>query len=156
MLDHAVAAFDGLARDDRIAVGIVGRARLEIALVVGEELEELGRERVAQIVEHIVPRRDVDGEVVPFLGRDFGQAAVDHRLVGRDDLDDRGMAGLEVARDRGDQGRAFHRRQQMVEEALLVRFEGRARGGLGVAVVGAAVDAGDVGRFERGAQVAGG
>jgi len=43
MLDHAVAALDCLARDDRIAVGIVGRAGLEIALVVGEELEELGR-----------------------------------------------------------------------------------------------------------------
>ncbi len=41
----------------------------------------------------------------------------------------------------------------MIEEALLVRFEGRARRGLGVAVVGAAVRAGDVGGFERRGQV---
>ena len=59
------------------------------------------------------------------------------------------MALLEIARDRGDQGRAFHRRQQMIEEALLVGFERRARGGLGVAVVGAAVGAGDVGGLQR-------
>ena len=52
-----------------------------------------------------------------------------------------------------DQRRAFHRRQQMIEEALLVRFEGRAGGGLGVAVVGAAVGAGDVGGLERRLQV---
>ena len=41
----------------------------------------------------------------------------------------------------------------MIEEALLVGFEGRARRGLGVAVVGAAVSAGDVGGFERLIQV---
>ena len=154
MLDHAVAAFDRLARNDRIAVGVVSRARVEIALVVAEELEELRRERVAQIVEHIFPRRDVDREIAPFRGRDLREAAVEQRLVGRDDLQHDGMALLEIARDRGDQGRAFHRRQQMIEEALLVRFEGRARGGFGVAVVGAAVGAGDVGGLERLIQIA--
>ena len=41
----------------------------------------------------------------------------------------------------------------MIEEALLVRFEGRARGGLGVAVVGIAIGAGDVGGLERRLQV---
>ena len=92
----------------------------------------------------------------PFRGRDLGEAALEQRLVGRDDLHDGGMAGVEIARDRGDQGRAFHRRQQMIEEALLVGFEGRARGGLGVAVVGTAVGAGDVGGFERRVQVADG
>ena len=59
------------------------------------------------------------------------------------------MAVLEIARDRGDQGRAFHRRQQVIEEALLVGFKGRARRGLGVAVVGAAVGAADVGSLQR-------
>jgi len=41
----------------------------------------------------------------------------------------------------------------MIEEALLVRFEGRARRGLGVAVVGAAVAAADVGGLQRLVQV---
>ena len=153
MLDHAVAALDGLARNHRIAVAVVGRARQQVALVVGVELEQLGRERVAQIVEHVLARRDVDREIRPFRGRDLGEAAVEQGLVGRDDLQDRGVTLLEIARDRGDQRRAFHRRQQMVEEALLVRFEGRARRGLGVPVVGAAVGAGDVGGLQRLIQV---
>jgi hypothetical protein len=60
MLDHPVAALDGLAGDDRIAVGVVGRTGVEVAFFVAVELEQLGRERVAQIVEHIFARRDVD------------------------------------------------------------------------------------------------
>ena len=110
MLDHPVAAFDRLARNHRIAVGIVGRPRENVALVVAVELEQLGRERVAQIVEHVFPRRDVDREIGPFRGRDLGEAAVEQGFVGRDDLQDAGVALLEIARDRGDQGRAFHRR----------------------------------------------
>ena len=153
MLDHAVAALDGLARNHRIAVGIVSRARVEIALVVAVELEQLGRERVAEIVEDVFPRRDVDRKIRPFRSRDLGQAAVEQGLVGRHDLQDAGVALLEIARDRGDQGRTFHRRQQMVEESLLVRFKGRARRGLGIPVVGAAVGAGDVGGFQRRIQV---
>ena len=153
MLDHPVAPFDGFARLHRVAVGIGDRARMEVALLVGVELEELRRERVLQIVEHVFPRRDVDREIAPFRARDLGETALQQRLVGRDDLHDRGMAGIEIARERGDQRRAFHRRQQMIEEALLVRFKGRARGGFGVAVVGAAVGAGDVGGFERRVQV---
>ena len=82
MLDHAVAAFDRLPRDRRVAVGVVGRAREEVALVVGEELEELGRERVAQIVENVLARRDVDRKIGPFRGRDLGEAAVEQGLVG--------------------------------------------------------------------------
>ena len=120
--------------------------REQIAFVVAVELEQLRRERVAQIVETYSRGRDVDREIAPFRGRDFGEAAVEQRLVGRNDLQDAGMAVLEIARDRGDQGRAFHRRQQMIEEALLVGFEGRARRGFGVSVVGAVV-AGDVGRL---------
>ena len=42
----------------------------------------------------------------------------------------------------------------MIEEALLVRFEGRARRCLGVPVVGAAIGAGDVGGLQRLSQIA--
>ena len=124
MLDHPVAPFDRLPRNHRIAVGIVSRARQQIALVVGVELEELGRERVAQIVEYVFPARDVDRQIGPFRSRDLGEPAVEQGFVGRDDLQDDGVALVEIACDRGDQGRAFHRRQQVIEEALLVGFEG--------------------------------
>jgi hypothetical protein len=43
VLDHAVAAFDRLAGDDRIAVGVIGRAREEISFGVAVDLEQLGR-----------------------------------------------------------------------------------------------------------------
>ena len=39
---------------------------------------------------------------------------------------------VEIALDRRDQRRRLHRRDQMIEEALLGAFEGRARGGLGL------------------------
>ena len=149
MLDHRIAAFDRLARDHRIAVGVSRRARMQVAFVVAVELEQLDRERMAQIVEHIFPGRDVDREIAPFGGRDFDEAAVEQRLVGRNHLQHTGMAVLEIARDRGDQGRAFHRRQQMIEEALLVRFKRRAGGSLGVAVVRTAVGSCDVGGLQR-------
>ena len=110
MLDHPVAAFLSLARDDRIAVRVIGRAGMEVAFLVGVELEQLGRERVLQIIEHVFPRRDVDREIGPFLCRNFGKAAVEQRLVGRDDLHDCGVARGEIALEGGDQGRAFHRR----------------------------------------------
>ena len=51
-LDHAVARFDGLAALNRIAVAIDGPGR-EIALAVGERLEQLGRKAVRQIIENI-------------------------------------------------------------------------------------------------------
>ena len=149
MLDHPVAPFDRLARDHRIAVGVISRARLKVAFVVAVELEELGRKRVAQIVEDVLARRDVDRQIGPFRSRDLGEAAVEQGFVGRDHLQDDGVALVEIARDRGDQGRAFHRRQQVIEETLLVGFKGRARRGLGVAVIGAAVGAGDVGSLQR-------
>jgi hypothetical protein len=41
----------------------------------------------------------------------------------------------------------------MIEEALLVGLEGRARGALGVAVIGPAALAGDVGGFQRRGQI---
>ena len=60
VLDHPVAALDRFARDHRVAVGVIGRAGVEVAFVVAEELEKLGRERMLQIVEDIFARRDVD------------------------------------------------------------------------------------------------
>ncbi len=42
----------------------------------------------------------------------------------------------------------------MIEEALLVGLEGRARGGFGVAIVGIASAAGDVGGFQRLVEIA--
>jgi hypothetical protein len=110
MLDHPVAALDGLARNHRIAVGVVSRAREKVALVVAIELEQLGRERMAQIVEYVFPGCDVDRQIGPFRSRDLGQAAVEQGFVGRDDLQDDGVPVLEITRDCGDQGRAFHRR----------------------------------------------
>ena len=154
MLDHAVAARDRLTRNHRIAVRVIGRARVQVPFLVRIELEEQCRKRMLQIVEDIFARRDVDREIAPFGGRDLGEAAVEQGLVGRDHLQDAGVALIEVARDRRDQRRAFHRRQEMIEETLLVGFKGGAGGGLGVAVVGGAALAGDVGGFQRLIEVA--
>jgi hypothetical protein len=62
------------------------------------------------------------------------------------------MACRQIGVDGGDQGGGFHRGQQMAEEALLGGLEGRARGGLGLAVQRAAV-ARDVGGLHRGGEV---
>jgi hypothetical protein len=88
---------------------------------------------MGEVVQDIFPRRDVDANVVPFLGRDLGQAAFHQRLAGRDDLDDGGVA-LQIALDRPDQRRRLHAGEQMAEEALLGALEGRAGGGLGLPV----------------------
>ena len=90
-LDQPVAARDRLAAQDRLAVA-AHRTRGEIALLVGERLVELHREAVREIIEDIFARRDVDLDIAPFLGRDFGEAALHQRFAGRDDLDDGGMA----------------------------------------------------------------
>ena len=149
VLDYPVAAFDRLARNDRVAVGVAGRARQDVAFLVAVEIEELRRERMAQVIEHIFARCNLDREIGPLRRRDLGEAAVEQGLVGRDDLQDTGVTLLEIARDGGDQGRAFHRRQQMIEEALLVGFKGRARRGFSVAVVSAAVRSGDIRGLQR-------
>ena len=99
LLDQPVAALDGLAALHRLAVA-VDRPRGQVAVAVGEGLEELRREAVRQIVEDILARRDVDLNVAPFLGRDLGKPPLHQRLAGRDDLHDGGMAGLEIALDR--------------------------------------------------------
>ncbi len=136
---------------DRLAVAVDGPGR-EIALAVGERLEELGREAVREVIENVFARRDVDLDVAPFLGRNLGEPPLHQRLAGRDDLDDGGMAGFEIALDRGDQRRRLHRGDQVIEEALLGAFEGRTGGRLGLAVQRAGF-ARDVGGFQRRGQV---
>ena len=54
---------------------------------------------------------------------------------------------------RGDQRRRLHRGDEVIEEALLVALEGRARRRLGVAVEVCRRRAGDVGASQRGGQV---
>jgi hypothetical protein len=68
-------------------------------------------------------RWDVDLHIAPFLGGDLGQAALHQRLAGGDDLDDRGVAGFEIALDRSDQRRGLHRRDEVIEEALFCTLE---------------------------------
>ncbi len=128
-LDQLIAAGDGLAALDGLAVAEDGPRR-EVALAVGERLVELHREGMGEVVENILARRDVDADVVPFLGRNLGEPALHQRLAGRDDLDHGGMAVGQVLIDRADQGRRLHRGQQMAEEALLGALEGRAGGRL--------------------------
>ena len=85
---------------------------------------------MGEIVEDVLARRDIDLDVIPFLGRNLGEPALHQRFAGRDELDDGGVVGLEIALDRADQRRRFHAGQQMAEEALLGGFEGGSRGGL--------------------------
>ncbi len=150
-LDQPVAALDGVAALHGLAVAI-DRPRGQVALAIGERLEELRREAVRQVVEHVLARRDVDLHVAPFLGRDVGKATLHQRLAGGDDLDDGGMAGLQIALDRPDQRRRLHRGDQVREEALLGGLEGRARRGLRLGVERAAL-AGDVGGLQGGVEV---
>ena len=63
-------------------------------LRVGVLLVELGQEAMGEIPQDVFARRNVDLEVAPFLGRDFGKPAFHQLLAGRNDLDDRGMAAF--------------------------------------------------------------
>src|SRR5690606_32146071 len=120
--------------------------RGEIALAIGEGFVELHREGMGEIIEYVFSWRDVDADVVPFLSRQYGEAALHQRLAGRDDLDDGGMPGLKSGIDGPDQCRGFHARQKVPEEALFRGFEGGSGGALGLAVQ-CAVAAGDVCRL---------
>src|SRR5690348_14366638 len=59
LLDQPIAASDRLAAFDRLAVAIDGPGR-EVAFGVGKRLVELDWERVGEIVEDILTRRDID------------------------------------------------------------------------------------------------
>jgi len=75
--------------------------------------------RISQIVEHIFARRDVDLNVAPFLCWDLGKPAFHQCFSCGDDLNDGGIAVVEIAFDRLDQRRSLHRGDEMGEEALL-------------------------------------
>ena len=148
VLDHAVAALDGLAALHRLAVA-KDRPRGEIALAVGERLEELRREAMSEIVEHVFARRDVDLDVAPFLGRDLGEPALHQRLAGRDDLHDRRHGRpRDRARSSAISVGVFIAVIRWPKKRCFARFEGRARGGLGLGVERAGL-AGDVGGAQR-------
>ena len=147
-LDQRVAGGHRFLAQDRVALGVGHRPAHEIALVVGERFLQLHRECVGQIFEARLPRRQVDGDIVPFRDGDPGDAPVQQSLAGGDQLDDAGMAGLEIGLDRPDQRGAFHGGQEMAEEALLGALESRQRGGLRVLVEGG-IAFHDAGGFER-------
>lgn len=132
MLDQPITALHGLARLDRIGLLVDHGPRVQIAVLVGIDFKELDREGMGEIVENIFARGDVAGKITPFRSGYFGQAALHQRFAGRDDLNDGGVAGFQMPFDRGDQARDLHRRDQVIEEALFVGLEGRARGAFGV------------------------
>ena len=148
LLDQGVALRDRFPAEHGIAVIVEHRPREQVAALVGEGLLELHREGVGEELDHGLPRREVDGEVVPFRSRNLGDAPFHQRLAGRDQLDHGGPPGVEIGLDRADQAGALHGGQQMAEEALLGALEGRHGCGLGVPVQRVlAVD--DAGCLER-------
>ena len=70
LFDQTITTRDGVPALYRLAIS-EGRSRRQVAFAIGEGLVELGREAVRQIIQHIFARRDVDLDVVPFLGRNF-------------------------------------------------------------------------------------
>ena len=134
LLDERVAGGKRLLRQDGVAVSVPHRAAHEIAALVGEGLQALHREGVGEVVEDVLARGQVHAQVVPLGGGELGQAPLEQRLPGRDELDDAGAARLQVRLHRPEERGALHGDQQMAEEALLGALEGRERGGLRVAV----------------------
>ena len=149
--DQLIAAGDRFAAFDRLAVAR-DRPRRQVALRIRERLVELHREGMGEVVEDIFAWRDVDAHVIPFLGRKLRQPPLHQRLAGGHDLDDGGVAFLQVAGDRPDQRRGLHRREQMAEEPLLGGLEGAARRRLRLLVQGAR-GAGDVRRLHGGIEI---
>ena len=148
LLDQGIAGGHGFLAQDRVALGVGHGPAHQIALVVGERFLQLHREGVGQILQARLPWRQVDGDVFPFRDGDIGDAPVQQRLAGGDQLDDAGMAGLEIGFYGPDQRGAFHGGQEMAEEALLGALESRQRGGLGV-LVQRGIALHDAGGFER-------
>ena len=71
LLDQGIAGSDRFLAQDRVAFGVGHGPGHEIALVVGERLLQLHRECVGQIFQARLPRRQVDGDVVPFRDGDI-------------------------------------------------------------------------------------
>src|SRR5439155_18048873 len=92
------------------------------------------RKGMGEIVKDILARGDVDLDVAPVLRWYRGEPALHQRLAGRDNLDDGGMASVQIAFDRADQGWRLHRSQEVAKEALPSALEGGSRGRFGLAV----------------------
>ena len=152
MLDELIPAPLSLAAGNRVAIRIESGARAQIAILVGVGLEELRRERMHQVVHDVLPRRKIDLQIIPVRGRDLLEAAFHHSLAGRDHLDHRRMTRRQVRLDRADERGAFHGGDEVVEEALLVALESRARSGFRLRVQRTGLG-GNSGRLQCGLQV---
>ncbi len=151
MDDQGLPQAQGFLADDRLTIHDQ-RAHRHIAFLIRGRLHGGDREGPHQIVEHLVLGGQVDGQVVPLFGRDLGQPALHHRLIGRDDLHDAGASLDEVVADRRDQGRRLQARQQRAEEAQLGALESRHDRRSGLTALGLPV-LGDADRLQGGAQV---
>ena len=135
-LDERVAGGDGFLAEDGVSVAVDGGPAHEGSAFVGEGFVELDGEGVAQVVEDVFARREVDGDVVPFVGGDFGDAAVHEGLAGGDDLDDASASVGEVVVDGAEERGALHGGEEVAEEPLFGALEGGEGGGFGGAVEG--------------------
>ena len=72
---------------------------------------------------HVFARCDVHGNVIPFVGRDFGKTAFLQRFARRYDLHDAGVTGFKIALHRLNGAWRLHGGDQVIEEALLGAFE---------------------------------
>ena len=149
--DKLLAQPQGLLADHGRAIDH-HRDHGDIAVLVLDGVHRHDREGAHQVVEHLVLGRQVDGEVVPLLGGDLGEAAFHHRLIGRDDLHHGRSALAEVLPDRGHEGRGLQAGEEVTEEPQLGPLERRHDGGGRLARLWLAVLA-DADRLQGGAQV---
>ena len=95
--DQLVAHADGDLRLHRVAVRVEYLAAADVPLLVGVLLVQVERERAAKIVQDVLARGHVDGQVVPLADRDLLDPPLHQRLAGRDDLDHSGAPLGDVA-----------------------------------------------------------
>src|SRR3546814_17304874 len=96
----------------------------------------------------------LDIEIGATFGAEPCERTIEHRLGGRDELNDDAFAAREVRLDGRDQRRQLHCDEDLTEEALLRRFEDRDGGALGSAVQSYCREGDDdTGRFERRAEI---
>src|SRR5258707_2577448 len=129
----------------------IAEAMLSARAALKAEYEKLHETGLAIVRDDAVCRRLM---TVPSVGscNNLQVDALHQRLAGGDDLDDGGVALLEIALDGGDQRRGLHCRNEVIEEALFRALERRACSGLGLVVECAGL-AGDVGSLQRCIQV---
>src|SRR3546814_2243089 len=95
----------------------------DLTRVVGKDPHLARGKGALQIVDHIFARREIDFEVGPFLGVQFGEPAIEDRFRGRDELENDRFALAEVVTDRRDHCRQLHAEKKLAEEALLCGLE---------------------------------